>query len=336
MNTTMSLENLKHFPVMLERILSIVTPQHGGTFIDCTFGAGGYSKAILSFSNTEVVALDRDIFANFQANNLLKNYKKRFKFYNKKFSQINTIKEISKPIKAIILDLGYSMLQMKDLSRGFSFNSKGSLDMRMGLNSISAKEIVNQLDEQRLLSILKYFGEEKNYKKIVFQIISLRKKKTIDTKDLVELINKVKIKKYSRINAATKSFQALRIVVNNEISELIYGLIEATKKLKPGGMLLVITFHSIEDKIVKYFFKTYSEISKSYSRYIPELKVEDKRLFNYPKKKFIKASEKELLLNASSRSAKLRYVLRNNNKFIFPEEFIKKFKFYLDLEKIYL
>ena len=163
----MSLENLKHFPVMLEKIISIVTPQHGGTFIDCTFGAGGYSKELLSFLNTEVIALDRDTSTIQSANVLLKNYKKRFKFYNKKFSQINTIKETSQPIKAIILDLGYSMLQMKDLSRGFSFNSKGSLDMRMGLNSISAKEIINQLDEHKLQSIIKYLGEDKNYKKIV-------------------------------------------------------------------------------------------------------------------------------------------------------------------------
>ena len=332
----MSLENLKHFPVMLEKILSITTPQHGGTYIDCTFGAGGYSKALLEFSNTDVIAFDRDKSANIYANKILKKYKKRFKFYNKKFSEINTIQEISNPIKCIILDLGYSMIQMKDLSRGFSFNSTGSLDMRMGLNTLSAKEIINQLDEKKIELIFKYLGEEKNYKKIVYQISNLRKKKIINTEDLVELINKVKKKRYNRINEATKCFQALRIVVNNEISELIYGLIEATKKLKPGGMLLVITFHSIEDKIVKYFFRAYSEVSKSYSRYLPELKVKDQRLFDCPQRKFIKASEKELSLNLSSRSAKLRYGLRNKNNFFFPEDFIKKFKFYLDLEKISL
>ena len=335
MNATMSSGNLEHFPVMLDKILSIITPQHGGTFIDCTFGAGGYTKAILNFPNTKVIALDRDRSVNLHAHFLTQKYNKRLKFYNNKFSQIDKISEGNKSINAIILDLGFSMFQMKNLSRGFSFNSKGPLDMRMGFNDFGANKVINKLDQKEIELILKYFGEEKYNKRIAFQIINLRKKKEIDTQDLVKIINKVKKKKnYGRINEATKSFQALRIFVNNEISELIFGLINATKKLKIGSMLVVVTFHSLEDKIVKYYFKTYSEKNKNPSRYIPESVKEDKRLFHCPQKKPLIASKKEIFLNPPSRSAKLRYVIRNSNKFIFPKDLINKFQSYLDIESI--
>ena len=335
MNATMSSENVEHFPVMLDKILSIITPQHGGTFIDGTFGAGGYSKAILNFPNTEVIAIDRDKSVNLYAEFLNQKYKKRFKFYNNKFSQIDKISETNKSIKAIILDLGFSMIQMKNLSRGFSFNSKGLLDMRMGINEFGANEVINKLDQKEIELILKYFGEEKYNKRIASRIINQRNEKKVDTQELVKIVNKVKKKKsYSRINEATKSFQALRIFVNNEISELIFGLISATKKLKKGSKLVVVTFHSLEDKIVKYYFRTYSEKNRNPSRYIPELEKEDKRLFDCPQKKPLVASEKEIFLNPPSRSAKVRYVIRNNNKFFFPKDFINKFQSYLDIERI--
>ena len=328
-------ENLKHFPVMLEKILSIISPQHGGIFIDCTFGGGGYSKAILDFSNTKIIALDRDKSLSSIANVFSNKYKNRFKFYNKKFSQIDKVLEESDNPKAIILDLGFSMIQMKNLSRGFSFNSKGPLNMKMGMNNYGANEVINLLDQKEIELILKFFGEEKYYKKISYQIINSRKKKKINTEDLVKIINKVKKKKYySRISEATKSFQAIRIFVNNEISELIYGLINITEKMKPGSILIIITFHSLEDRIVKYFFKTYSEITPSLSRYIPEVLKEDRRLFECPHKKPIIPSDKELLFNSPSRSAKLRYVIRNKKKFFFPKDFIKKFQNYLDIENI--
>ena len=195
MNATMSSGNLEHFPVMLDKILSIITPQHGGTFIDCTFGAGGYTKAILNFPNTKVIALDRDRSVNLHAHFLTQKYNKRLKFYNNKFSEIDKISEGNKSINAIILDLGFSMFQMKNLSRGFSFNSKGPLDMRMGFNDFGANKVINKLDQKEIELILKYFGEEKYNKRIAFQIINLRKKKEIDTQDLVKIINKVKKKK---------------------------------------------------------------------------------------------------------------------------------------------
>ena len=267
MNATMSPENVEHFPVMLDKILSIISPQHGGTFIDCTFGGGGYSKALLKYPKTEIVALDRDILVNSKAKILSNKYKNRFKFFNSKFSEIDKISE-TENAKAIIFDLGFSMMQMKDLKRGFSFNSKGSLDMKMGLNSYNANDVINNLNQKEIELVLNHFGEEKNYKKIAFQIVNKRKIKNLNTEDLVELIGKIRRKKfYSKINPSTKSFQALRIFVNNEISELIYGLINSIKNLKPGGILTVVTFHSLEDKIVKYFFKTYSEEKSNNSRY---------------------------------------------------------------------
>ena len=211
MNATMLLEKLEHFPVMLEKILSIITPQHGGTFIDCTFGTGGYSKAILSFPKTKVIALDRDKSVVKFIKTLIKGNQNRFKFYNKKFSQIDTIFQKEDTIKAIIFDLGCSTVQIKDLSRGFSFHSTGFLDMRMGFNSFSALKVINHLNQKEIELILKYFGEEKEYKKIAFQIVCLRKRKKLNTKDLVEIIQKVKKKKYfNRINKATKCFSSIK------------------------------------------------------------------------------------------------------------------------------
>ena len=334
MNATMSPENVEHFPVMLDKILSIISPQHGGTFIDCTFGGGGYSKALLKYPKTEIVALDRDILVNSKAKILSNKYKNRFKFFNSKFSEIDKISE-TENAKGIIFDLGFSMMQMKDLKRGFSFNSKGSLDMKMGLNSYNANDVINNLSQKEIELILKNFGEEKNYKKIAFQIVNKRKVKNLNTEDLVELIGKIRRKKfYSKINPSTKSFQALRIFVNNEISELIYGLINSIKNLKPGGVLAVVTFHSLEDKIVKYFFKTYSEEKSNNSRYLPEIQNVNKKLFNLSQKKPILPSDKEISINPPSRSAKLRYVIRNNNKFYFPQDLIDKFQNFIDIENI--
>ena len=330
----MSPENVEHFPVMLDKILSIISPQHGGTFIDCTFGGGGYSKALLKYPKTEIVALDRDILVNSKAKILSNKYKNRFKFFNSKFSEIDKISE-TENAKAIIFDLGFSMIQMKDLKRGFSFNSKGLLDMKMGLNSYNANDVINNLNQKEIELILKYFGEEKNYKKIAFQIVNKRKIKNLNTEDLVELIGKIRRKKfYSKINPSTKSFQALRIFVNNEISELIYGLINSVKNLKPGGILAVVTFHSLEDKIVKYFFKTYSEEKSNNSRYLPEIQNVNKKLFNLVQKKPILPSDKEISINPPSRSAKLRYVTRNENKFYFPQDLIDKFQNFIDIENI--
>jgi 16S rRNA (cytosine1402-N4)-methyltransferase len=153
--------------------------------------------------------------------------------------------------------------------------------------------------------------------------------------DLINIIKNVKKgSHFVKKNVATKSLQAIRIFVNSEVSELIKGLIEATRLLNPGGILIVLSFHSLEDRIVKYFFRTYSEKNKNPSRYFPKLDKKDIRLFDCPTKKSISPSEKEILINRSSRSAKLRYGIRNNKEYFFPKELTEKFKNYLDIEQV--
>ena len=331
MNATIKLENVKHFPVLLEEISSIISPLYGGTFIDCTFGQGGYSKKILENVNNKVFAIDRDNSSIKIINQFKKKYQSRFQFKNIKFSEILNLNQNIKDIKAIIFDLGYSTTQIKDQSKGLSFRSKGKLNMQMGLNNISAHDLINKLSEKELAKIFKVFGEENSSKIISKRIIEFRKNKNIETEDLVNIINIVKKKNFSRIHNATKVFQALRIIVNNEISELIYGLINSFKLLPVGGMLIIVTFHSIEDRIVKFFLKNYSE-SKNLSRYLPS-RIEKKKLFKLIDKKPIIPSEKELKLNPASRSAKLRYGIKLNNHSDFSE-FEKKFSNLLEVEEL--
>ena len=320
----------KHYPVLLKELISIISPQHGGTFIDCTFGQGGYTKKILSYKNTKVISIDRDINTLKKANEILNKYNDRFIFKNKRFSQLGDLKVKNENIKGVIFDLGYSYTQIKDPNKGLSFNFTGDLNMRMGLNDFSAKSVINKLNNTELEKIFQFFGDEKEAKKIAFSIIKERKIRKIDTKILVEIIEKTKRKKNFKIHNATKVFQALRIFVNQEISELIGGLIAASKILKKDGVLAVITFHSLEDKIVKYFFKSLSE-NKSVSRYVPNMN-QPETLFRMNVKKPITPSVKELEENRPSRSAKLRYVVKKSNFYEFETDIYKKFEHLIEIE----
>ncbi|MDC0518490.1 16S rRNA (cytosine(1402)-N(4))-methyltransferase RsmH, partial [Candidatus Pelagibacter sp.] len=213
MEATMVLDPAKHYPVLLSEIISIITPQHGGTFIDCTFGQGGYTKKILSFNNTKVIALDRDKESKKKADLITNKFQDRFTFKNKKFSQLDNIKLKNENVKSVIFDLGYSYTQIKDPTKGLSFNSTGNLNMQMGINNFSAEDAVNKLDKLELEKIFKYFGEEKEAKKIAFNIVKKREHEKISTESLVELIEKTKRKKNFKTHSATKVFQALRIFV---------------------------------------------------------------------------------------------------------------------------
>jgi len=206
----------------------------------------------------------------------------------------------------------------------------------MGLSTISAEEVVNNFSEQKLKSIIKILGEEKDASRIVKNIIKTRLVKKITKVDqLVAIIEKSKKKNYAnKINPSTKTFQALRIFVNKEITELIEGIIHATKILKPGGKILIVSFHSIEDKIVKYFFSNFSSSRSKPSRYLPENKDINISLFEKYKNKIFKPSNMEIIKNPPSRSAKLRYATRSKNKFIYPDELLSEFKKYLDLESL--
>ena len=330
MDATIVSEVPKHYPVLLKEIISIITPQYGGTFIDCTFGQGGYSKKILEFKNTKVIALDRDKDSQKKANQIKLNFEDRFIFKNIKFSQLNNLKLKNEDIRGVIFDLGYSYTQIKDPKKGLSFQSKGNLNMQMGLNNYSAEDAINQLDEKELDKIFKFFGDEKESKFISRNIVKERSKKKIDTQTLVEIIDKTKRKKNFKVHSATKVFQALRILVNKEISELIFGLINAAKVLKKDGVLAVVTFHSLEDKIVKYFLKNLSE-NKSISRYVP-VTQQAETLFILDQKKAIVPTDKEVNENLPSRSAKLRYGIKKSNFYDFETDILDQFKNLIEIE----
>ena len=332
-NHTSSLENT-HIPVMLSEVIKLSLNSSGKNFIDCTFGGGGYSKEILKKPGTKVCALDRDKNALLIGKKFEKKFPKRFKFYQLKFSQIDTISKNF--VDVVIFDLGLSSIQLNDLERGFSFKSEKKLNMTMGLNKISAMEAINNLSESNLKLIIKILGDEQEASKIAKNIVKHRSiKKITNTDELVKIIEKSKKKNYfSRINPCTKTFQALRIFVNKEITELINGIINATKRLKPGGKILVVSFHSLEDRIVKYFFSNFSKNKPNLSRYLPDNKFNEKPLFEEYRNKILKPSKKELEKNNRSRSAKLRFAIRSKNEFEYPIELFKKFKKYLDLEAV--
>ena len=329
MSATISPEKTFHYPVLLNEVINIITPQNGGTFIDCTFGQGGYSKKILEYPNTKVIAVDRDKNSIKIASELKKRFKDRFSFHNIKFSQIKDLK-IDDEIKGIIFDLGYSINQVKDYSTGLSFESVGELNMKMGLNDFSAKDVIDKLEQKELEKIFKYFGDEKNSKLISKKIVFERIKRNLNTQDLVNIVKRVKKKNYTKTNPATKVFQALRIFVNKEVSELTKSLTEAASIVSQNGIILTVSFHSLEDKICKFFFNSLSKQDKV-SRYLPEKKFL-KMSFNLVTKKPITPTSQELKLNPPSRSAKLRAIKKidiyENNKDVFL-----KYENLLNIEK---
>tara|TARA_B100000989_G_scaffold196995_1_gene148779 strand:+ start:1770 stop:2780 length:1011 start_codon:yes stop_codon:yes gene_type:complete len=332
MEATIVLDRSKHYPVLLKEIISIISPQYGGTFIDCTFGQGGYTKEILKFSNTKVIGIDRDIESIKIADQIKKNFEDRFLFKNIKFSQLKNLKLKNENIKGVLFDLGYSLNQIKDKKKGLSFSSKGQLNMKLGLNDFSAKDVVNKLQSDDLQKIFRYYGEEKEAKKIANKIVNERTNNEIGTQDLVNIIDTVKRRKNFKIHNSTKVFQALRIFVNKEISELIYGLINATKVLKKGGILAVVSFNSLEDKIVKYFFRSLSE-NKSISRYQPKI-IQSEPLLYLKQRKPIIPSKEELSQNIPSRTAKLRFVVKKKDFYNFNTDVFEKFKSLIEVENI--
>jgi len=305
MSATILPEKNLHYPVLLNEVINIITPQNGGTFIDCTFGQGGYSKKILEYPNTKVIAIDRDKNSQHLASDLKKKFEDRFSFHNIKFSQIKDL-NLKDEIKGIIFDLGYSINQIKNLSTGLSFDSKGELNMKMGLNDFSAKDVINKLDQKELEQIFRYFGEEKNSKLLSKKIVFERQKKNLNTQDLVNIVKRAKKKHYTKTNPATKVFQALRIFVNKEISELQKSLEASANIVSQNGIILTVSFHSLEDKICKFFFNYLSKEDKV-SRYLPEKKTTNKS-FSLITKKPVTPGSQELKLNPPSRSAKLRAI----------------------------
>ena len=207
MEATIVSNNFKHYPVLLNEIISVITPQHGGTFIDCTLGQGGYTYEILKYKDTKVIGLDRDIDTQNIGKKIKDKFSDRFLFKNLKFSNLNNLKLKDENIKGIVFDLGYSYTQIKDKKKGLSFNSLGELNMRMGLNEFSAKEVVNNLEDKELEKILRYFGDENDAKIISRNIVKERLSKKLDTQDLVKIIERSKRKKITKFIVQQKLFK---------------------------------------------------------------------------------------------------------------------------------
>ena len=281
--------NLRHLPVLVDEVVSYLKPESKKIYFDGTFGQGGYSKQILKF-DSKVIAIDRDSLSEKYAKKIKIKYPRNFFFRIEKFSNIKTVLNELKinKINGLTLDLGLSSPQIDCSLRGFSFNLDGPLDMRMNKNNfITAKTVVNEFSERELSDIFYHYGEEKNSRKIAKSIIKERQKKEIQTTfELSKIIKKINY--YNHKNPSTRVFQALRIFVNDELNELEKFLKNCLCFLNKNSRIIIVAFHSLEDRIVKNFFKE----NLNYLRIIT--------------KKPITPSIKEIKQNPRSRSAKMR------------------------------
>ena len=337
----MSLE-FKHIPVMSEDIDKILTPYKSGVYIDCTFGGGSITREILSKKNTKVISIDRDNFVETFSKEIGKEYNNRFEFIIDRFSNLeNILKErnLQKVPVAIIFDLGLSSFQIDNPERGFSYRQDGLLKMTMGKNNVTAHDIVNKLDLKDLRNIFNLFGEDKDSGLIAKLIVQKRQDKEINsTKELAEIIlraKRYKNSKYNKVDACAKIFQAIRMVVNQELTELYEGLTSAIKNLSIDGKIVVITFHSLEDKIVKKVFDFFSNKKKGTSRYLPQNNEnENFNILEIKDRKPTIASEKEIKNNNRARSAKLRCATKvQDHSFEFKRSYLNLEK-YFQLEEV--
>jgi 16S rRNA (cytosine1402-N4)-methyltransferase len=337
----MSLE-FKHIPVMSEDIDRILTPYKSGLYIDCTFGGGSITRKILSKKNTKVISIDRDNFVESFSKEIGKEYKNRFEFVIDRFSNLeNILKErnLQKIPVAIIFDLGLSSFQIDNPERGFSYRQDGLLKMTMGKNNVTAHDIINKLEQKDLRNIFNLFGEDKDSGLIAKLIVQKRQDKEINsTQELADIIlraKRYKNSKYNKVDACAKIFQAIRMIVNQELTELYEGLTSAIKNLSIDGKIVVITFHSLEDKIVKKIFDIFSNKRKGTSRYLPENNENDNfNILEIKNRKPIIASEKEIKNNNRARSAKLRCATKiKDHSFEFKRSYLNLEK-YFQLEEV--
>lgn len=299
----------RHIPVMLTEVCDSIAPLDGAVVVDGTFGAGGYSRAFLE-RGAQVIALDRDPNAIKDAQSLQAEYKERLTLIETVFSNMQGV--VDKAVDAVVLDIGVSSMQIDEAERGFSFQKDGPLDMRMSQKGVSASDVVNRLKPGDLARIFGFLGEERHAGRIA-RMIDARRQVTPFTRtgDLAKAIEGAVGRKPNAIHPATRVFQALRIYVNNELGELAKALLGAEQLLKPGGKLAVVTFHSLEDRLVKRFFADRSG-KRAQSRYMPD-SLDLLPVFKPLFKGAMAAGEAEIALNPRSRSAKLRVGIRTAN-----------------------
>ncbi|MFD0987749.1 16S rRNA (cytosine(1402)-N(4))-methyltransferase RsmH [Methyloligella solikamskensis] len=305
----------RHIPVMLSEVIENLHPTSGETIIDGTFGAGGYTRAILEAADCNVVAIDRDPRAIAGGEALAEEFPDKLKLTLGRFAEMEQIAEALdiEAVNGIVLDLGVSSMQLDEAERGFSFMQDGPLDMRMGASGPTAAEIVNERPEKEIADILFQLGEERRSRAIAKAIVAARAEAPIErTGQLADLVEKVLGRKRDEAkHPATRTFQALRLYLNAELAELAEGLSAAERLLAPGGRLVVVTFHSLEDRIAKRFFASRSKPEPKGSRHMPDSGERGPApSFELPSRKPIGPSKQEIQGNPRSRSARLRAGIR--------------------------
>ncbi len=302
---------MNHIPVMLTEVLEALSPRDGLTYVDGTFGAGGYTRAILEAADCKVVAIDRDPRAIEAGEGLRARFEDGLRLVEGRFGDMAELLDVAS-VDGVVLDIGVSSMQLDDAARGFSFMRDGPLDMRMSGEGATAADAVNRLEVDDLTRILREFGEEPRARAIARAIVASRDEAPITTTlQLVDAIERVTGRpRPDRIHPATRTFQALRIHINRELDELADALAAAETVLMPGGRLAVVTFHSLEDRIVKRFLIAHAGLEPSPSRHAPERGQGAAPSFELLFKGHRTASEAEIRANPRARSAKLRAAIR--------------------------
>jgi 16S rRNA (cytosine1402-N4)-methyltransferase len=296
-----------HIPVLGRQAVEHLNLGHEGVYIDGTFGAGGYSRLILQTPGTQVIGIDRDPRAVAMSADLVMAANGRLTVIEDQFSNLDAVAHSCgfDAVDGIVLDVGVSSMQLDNAERGFSFRLDGPLDMRMGSDGPSAADIVAHADERDLANIIFQLGEERHSRSVARAIVKARAETPIETtRTLADIIGRVVRSKPNEIHPATRTFQALRIFVNNELGELISALEAAERMLKPGGRMVVVSFHSLEDRIVKTFFAGRAE-TRGGSRHAPQIEREAPSFTVLTKRPEV-AGDAEVAANPRARSAKLR------------------------------
>jgi 16S rRNA (cytosine1402-N4)-methyltransferase len=297
----------RHVPVLGREAVEMLSPRDGGIYVDATFGAGGYSRAILDTPGTRVIGIDRDRSAIAGGFDLVDRSGGRLTLVEDRFSNLAGICAAQgvQGVDGVVMDVGVSSMQLDEAERGFSFRLGGPLDMRMGHDGRTAADVIAKASEADLANIIDIFGEERHSRAVARAIVAARKEAPIaTTRALADIVSKVVRSKPGEIHPATRTFQALRIFVNEELDELHLALSAAESVLKPGGRLVVVSFHSLEDRIVKNFLVERAKAGGG-SRHLPEI-AQAAPSFVILTKRPVTPNDDEISANPRARSAKLR------------------------------
>lgn len=301
-------EKTPHIPVLLNEVVESIAPKDGGIYVDGTFGAGGYTRAVLDAADCTVYAIDRDPDAIREGQKLVDAYKGRLHLLHGTFGEMAELVrgEGVDFVDGVMLDIGVSSMQIDRAERGFSFQKDGALDMRMSQNGLSAADVLNTFGEREIADIIYKYGEERFSRRIAAAVVEQRKTAPFKTTlEFADLIRRTVPHKREDIDPATRSFQALRIYVNDELGQLESGLSAAHNLLKAGGRMAIVSFHSLEDRIVKTFMQEKSGKTANPSRYMPVVEKQAATLKTITKKPIL-PTESETKFNPRARSARLR------------------------------